>query len=450
MIIQKNLDYETQKKIARLIELGKYRDYHEFVSIAIANQIQLDSTQESVDESAGLKADTGGFGVNAEPILGKDADTQAITEKVLNSDHAVPTPGKYSLMNQELLRCFGNPITENLTVKTESKANNDVQFEAYGAGASGLIWIFHNRMFPTKVALRVLANLMECEKKDSIQFDDWKSAAADFGMRLSNLLFNSGKNRDVISGLPIPTDKLNERFRGKRNRDSIVSQKAEATKKRFSEQFVGRLLRDDASDVNRTYCGACFEMGLVTNGIGGECDMIYLTESGRMFLELRNPVFDSLRTGTVGAGDIFSVDEVDFITSRIITRFKLENEIISYFLKKAASAPHGISKEEFSSIFKKSKMNYYNDRYSKNEYKDEFSRVVSSYEASEEYARQNSKRREDVMDWVVRRLDETRDTKGVQQNATIGRLVEMGLITKESMGRKIVYFLKNRRRSSPM
>lgn len=433
MIIQKNLDPETQKIIARLIEMGKYKDYHEFVSIAIANQIQLDSNYEIECESEVLESSMEDSGKVASTV------SDGLAERAASqTNFPSPLPRTEPLAKPKSLDFFSTAIPDWLPVKPELETDKDIQFEAYGPGSSGLIWIFHNRFFPVKVTLRVLAHLIESENTDSIEFDYWKSSSSDYGMELSNFIQGSDRSKQLRIGLPASINRLNGRFTDKRNRNSIVQQKVESTKKRFSEQFVGRLLKDEAAGISSAYCGACFEMGLVTNGAGEQRSMIYLTENGRRFLEMRNPVFDSIRSKTINSMSTFSDVEIDFIRDSILPRFKLENKIIGDFLKSAGEARDGIGKEKFSETFKKSKRQYNAGLCSNSKVHE---RVKESYMNSKEHAKQEFKENE-MIDWVVGRIDETETTFGVQQNSTIGRLVEMGLITKESRNGKIFYFIK--------
>lgn len=117
-------------------------------------------------------------------------------------------------------------------------------------------------------------------------------------------------------GLPIHPSEI-KKF--KRKREVIkIQNKIDSSKKRFMNQFVGKYSKKDQS-----FYGFCFSMGLMAVKLSGTKVLVSLTELGKEFALIKNPVINEQRLDNT-----FSIDETKFIVKKIIPQFKLEQQII--------------------------------------------------------------------------------------------------------------------------
>lgn len=391
MIVQIRIDPEDLENIRLLIDEGHYKDIHEFVLMSIKNQINLDFDDSKSVISLGTTK----------------------TDAPLKFEFSLPT----------------------MTPADGKKSNVNTQYEVYGPGTSGLIWIFQNRFFPIKVALQCLSEISE--GNDSVEFDTWKTSAGTYASDISSRLFKLDNKTEAIIGLPTPQQKLDKKFSKKRNKEALVSQKLEATKKRFVEQFVGRLILNKSKDSKEPiFSGACFEMGLVS--IKENTDplnpKISLSNDGFAFLNLSNPIFEKIKSNNIEIyNKIFSQDEINFIKKKIIPKFELE-EII---MKELLEFNDSFSNHDIEKIFKTIKTNYYRkiDTRKLKEIEKKYESDIKIFEN-----KSNIKNLDEMSDnitiaWIAQRYLE------FQIITTIGRLIELNLIKREYHGREPKYYV---------
>ena len=402
MIVQTRIEPEILEKIRKLIDDKHYTSIHDFVGLAIENQIQLDLSENEL------------------------------------------LPMNDAILFSEVKPAMKKPITfiglddfdiPKIQVKSanEIKTDRDIQFEVYGPGASGLIWIFQNRFFPVKVALQSLSKLISSEQSDFVEFDLWKTSAAEFALDVASKLYRTDNKNEVNIGLPSAKQKIESKFSKKRNKEILITQKLEASKKRFAEQFVGRIIQKDSKKDKIVFSGACFEMGLVTlqEDFGDPLNpKISLTKEGLEFLKLQNPVFEMLKRDDLNTSkNVFSNEERQFIKKNIISRFSLEEQIIDYIL--------GLGKQKISNNIIKKKFLEFKGSYTKRIFKDEkaLGSLIRKYEEKIK-ADYECVDNETTIGWIVNRYLE------FQIIATIGRLIELNLIRREYEGREPVYYIK--------
>ena len=159
-------------------------------------------------------------------------------------------------------------------------------------------------------------------------------------------------NEKLTIGLPIhpyELEKVNKRKKRERNK---LERKITSSKNRFMGQFVGRYNKK-----NDDFEGACFRMGLIAIKIGVNSCHVSLTDLGREFALLENPIIIDNKKSHA-----FSNDEVKLIYKKIIPRFKAEQQIIKdviYELKQKS-----MTSDEIQKIFagyKKLNIEYYSN-----------------------------------------------------------------------------------------
>ena len=299
------------------------------------------------------------------------------------------------------------------------------QGEIYGNGSAGLMWVFHNRILPIKIILDIVARQIIDDRKRFIDFEELRETVKERIEILTDYIHESDLDlpREILekigrrkTGFPhtamtalasprmknyVDEDgalnkKLGEKKRkaGEAKLDSIVT----SSKSRFVDQFLGRELGGKRQKRDVTYVGACFEMGLLDAISYENGALVTLTQSGRDFVCMDNPViqeiFYNVQANT--ANRILSEEEVEFVMKNIIStrRFELEDRMIA-----------GILGSKNNLII------------------DDIEKMLEKKQAA--YLKQN---RIDI-DVIKKNIDSYRQQRAI---ATASRLVEMGLLEKDS------------------
>jgi len=305
MIIKFDVDGDLYGKIEELVKNGKYQDIYQFIKIAITNQIQ-----EEQSGSTSYSQPTVPFSIKFEQM----------------KDQAM----------QKVLRTLSDIPLE------ESQLPPPIQ---------DLIWSFYNRFFPVKIVVRTLATLVGPQNTwielNKIQEESYALAQV-ISSKLKQIEEQSGfaRNEKLSTGLPTPLSEL-EGARGFQ-RPKIES-KILASKIRFIEQFVGKLTKKEPS---YEFKGACFDMNLIGVKIEGKNCYVTLTENGKEFALMENPILDEDKYN-----DSFSSEEVSFIFNKILPRFKLENIIVKRILSELGN--NELTSEQIDKIFEEEKSHYY-------------------------------------------------------------------------------------------
>ena len=143
MLIKFNLDSELVRKIQKLIQEGKYDDIHQFIKLAISNQIEED------------------FSVGKQVLINSDIDIEEPVE-----EKAAPEELSFDYLS-------------NLDFNEKS----DVQKEKYEV----LIWSFYNRFFPVRIAINCLASMIKEDNK-WIELEDFQKTATDIAQEVCKTL----------------------------------------------------------------------------------------------------------------------------------------------------------------------------------------------------------------------------------------------------------------------
>ena len=191
--------------------------------------------------------------------------------------------------------------------------------EVYGIEQTGLIWGFHNRFFPVKFIIHVLAKLLVEETSNPVHppeiegpwikfqrlTDEVKLESITASKMLNEMkVENKFENIDPTIGFPSTKNRFLEKpkLREIRSLNPMVAEEKaraleETSKNRFLTQYVGRGL--DRKNGVREVAGACFEMKLIQAAVAepyGPKDDLYvtLTDLGKEFALLENPVIKGL------------------------------------------------------------------------------------------------------------------------------------------------------------
>ena len=299
MLLKIDVDAMTIKKIEDLIEEGKYIDLRQFINVAILNQIE----EEFSDNQLEFKTNSDNFSQ-----IQISSNKKLVLEKMLRTRQKLPfdLANTFSSVSSGWHKKLEEIIVDKSTMEPRS---------------SELIWNFYNRFFPVKVVIHQLAKIIAIQQKKWIELGEIQQQGFDFAERIAAELkeFESNeklpRNKKLSTGLPTPKMELiGLHGISKRKKE----EKLHSGKRRFIEQIIGNITNDQ-----RVFSGACFKLGLM----GIKCDdgicYISLTEIGKQFAMLKNPILDK-ETLKIS----FSDPEIRFIFRKIYPKFRLEIEIV--------------------------------------------------------------------------------------------------------------------------
>jgi len=324
MLIKIDIENEIFQKIKQLINEGKYQDLYQFVTIAINNQVH--------EEFANLDSDTQLSLITGKQIpIGKTARLFSETKS---------TPEQATDPNWRRL------LEETIPQKSEVEVKHD-----------DLIWSFYNRFLPVKIVIYQLATMV-AGHGSWVELTDLQSLSYELALKISENLrgyeeqHDLSRNQKLSTGLPTPLSELNGVKRIKERRK--IEDKINSSRKRFMEQFVGKRIHLVDENVDK-FKGACFDTGLMAVKFLGDTTLVNLTQTGKEFVLLNNPILNEKRK------DIsFSNDEVEFILKKIIPKFKLENIIINRLFHELKNAK--LLADQINEIFKEEKMKFLQEK----------------------------------------------------------------------------------------
>ncbi len=282
MLIKFDADSDLYEQIDNLVKQRKYTDAIQFIKVAISNQLQ--------EEQSGNNSSV-------------ESKLIPIELSVKNIDQLRKNETRdYEQLKKQL---------SALTIEKSKIKKEDVDF----------IWSFYNRFFPVKIAIFQLATLVTPDEP-WIDLNEWQETAAGMAQEWCRMLKEYEireevrMNERLTVGLPTHPIEL-DKVRGKREKAKL-ERKIASSKSRFMEQFVGRYNRK-----NEDFEGACFGMGLISVKIVGNSPLVSLTDLGKEFALIKNPIIhNGERTYA------FSDEEIKFIHKKIISQFKAEQQVI--------------------------------------------------------------------------------------------------------------------------
>ena len=276
MLIKIDVESDLFRRIQALIDSGKYDNIHQFIKLAINNQIQEEASELSTSKSSRI------IPKSSQKIPESDEERQ---------DMIVEHLGDFPAQESQI----------------EPEAND-------------MIWGFYSRFFPVKVVIYKLASMLS-EQKTWIEISEIQEEAFDFVETISLVLKNYEasnqlpRNKKLSTGLPMPHLQLPKLRGSKRKKEK----KYHSSKIRFMEQFVGKPIKKEPY----SFKGACFSMGLMAVKFVEETCYVSLTREGKDFAFIANPIINEYRFDSS-----FSDQEIRFIFHNIYPKFVLENKII--------------------------------------------------------------------------------------------------------------------------
>jgi len=315
MLIKVDVNSDLYQKIENLIKEGKYQDILQFIKISISNQLQEEIAKDGT------------------PAKYQELESpEEIMEKIFLHELE---------LEQEL-----EELRSGLSTLAIEKSNMQKDNEPF-------IWNFYNRFFPVKIAIFQLANLIS-PKDPWVNLDEWQASAVSIAQNWYRYLKENEikkelkTNEKLTIGLPTHSYELGKVHR--KREKSKLEKKIASSKSRFMDQFVGRYNKK-----KETFDGACFRMGLISAKRTGNSSFVSLTDLGKEFALLENPIIHEKKMSHA-----FSNEEVKLIYKKIIPQFNEEKQIIEHViteLKKKSMTSNDIQK--IFEKYKKSIFEYY-------------------------------------------------------------------------------------------
>lgn len=230
-------------RIRKAIDSGRYKSIAHFILMAAENQLVLEET--STEE----------FAIQSPSVISSNFDAFSIN-------------------------------------RVGYKLNNSAPNKQNEPEWTNWLWGQINRIFPIKVAVRLLGN-ENARLNSAVEFNAFKNSASlkarELGKYLEKVEKETDHSRDdkLSTGLPIGSTK-------------------EKSMDRYASQFIGYVKSDGSLS------GALFELCLAEYITKGDIGYIQLTSQGAEFAYLRNPVLDQnlFESSLLGA-------EVDWFLSHI-------------------------------------------------------------------------------------------------------------------------------------
>jgi hypothetical protein len=315
MIIKFDIDSEFFKKMQGLVDIGKYEDVYQFILVSLRNQMQEEmSFEETPDENK----------VKLQPIGNEDSEKS-----------------KYSLeIFDEKFKEIVIDYTEGITPEKHE-----------------IIWSFYNRFLPIKITIFTLGDLISANKP-WIEIGELQEAALEYAQKVSEKVKNYedegslGRNKKLSTGLPLSKARLHGK--SKKSEQRKILAKIESGKKRFTNQFVGRYAKSE-----ETFKGAGFVMGLIEVKLVGENCFVTLSELGKQFASLENPILNNKYEQS------FSDAEVKLIYKNIYPRFPTEKKLVDVIIDKLQKNEK-LETIEIDEIFEKHKdviLKFYSNKF---------------------------------------------------------------------------------------
>jgi len=382
-------------KIKELVEKERYRNSEVFIDTAV--NILLTWESEHPEDSIKIMQSMMPFTAEQEKFMtgflkederekhfGKGEQEKADEEYKKQKEHEISDHDHIRLQHNldEALKYISQ-----LEIK---KPDCVYEYDGYP-----LLFRFYSRLFPVKIIITVLSNMLYEKKVTKIKYSDFRTEAYDISEEISNHLTeiektdNIPRNKKISTGLP------------KKGKDVEDVAKIAQSQKRYKDQYIGKLRKN--RETKKEYAeGAPIALGLIYLFEENGEMFVSLTEKGKQFSLKHNPVISGNYKNNA-----LTKEESDFILNELIPDLKLEKLFVDTVLRvvKNSSTKSKITDildEEFLKTFKK--------------FKDKNPKIVKDYELNNLKTLADEATKKRIVGWRV---------------ATMGRISELGIINWE-------------------
>jgi len=220
----------------------------------------------------------------------------------------------FEIMQENLEQSRG--FVKQVNFKTISKERfNEAPYDGWP-----LLFTHYSRLLPAKLAIICLADLMREQNSPFVNLNDFKAKAHDVLEEISEKIIiyekENKKTREekISTGLPKPLQ-IGERMT-----------KHEMAAQRYRDRYFGRL-RKNRETGEYLFEGLLSALGLVKVFVKGKEVMVTLTDAGKKFYMLDNPIFSGAMSPAL------SDEEGEFLSTKVIPQRPLELKLIQKAIK---------------------------------------------------------------------------------------------------------------------
>lgn len=271
-------------KIRDLIEKGKYEDIASFLLTAAENQVFLEHEDE-------------------------EKLTYELSEKTNKESMDILSSTDFTGVETISMPSLGHYLYPN--IENEEKL--------------GPLWGQINRIFPMKIGLRILANMLRSNNRPYVRLQDFQQKATSiarlYGLNLWKEDKKQGRLRDSFRSTGLPIHKIEAK-----------------SKQRYKTHFLAYLRKDGVME------GALGRLKFVNLKREPEDnELIGITREGLDFAGLENPLLDNNDTGK----GTLSERETEFYVKHVLHNIPGESQAMKQILKhisNGVSTPKGLNR----------------------------------------------------------------------------------------------------------
>ena len=305
--------------------------------------------------------------MNPEKIIDKDGQTTIMDDHVIGSfgkslyeqteEIVVQQPMK-GLRKLELIREeleMTKKYIKEKKVYDIPKEKTILKYESY-EDKYPLLWRNYSRIFPAKVVITVLANMMYTKNTDYVKLSDLRNEALLVCKGLVNKIKEYEKNKEIKKldkiSIGFPNHDFDilqfNNFHFDEEKEKVYNKERDIDK-RFKDRFIGKVeIIQSESPASFQFEGILSALGIVKcfldisepiytqNYSDKSSGYVTLTESGKKFFLLSNPLIEK-QIDEKSNGEIipFSDEEIDLIMKEMLYcgKLKLEKIIIDTILE---------------------------------------------------------------------------------------------------------------------
>jgi len=216
----------------------------------------------------------------------------------------------------------------NFLRETKFNEITDKELEQIVYDGWPLISTNYSRLFPAKIAVVTLAEMVREQKSPLVDFEEFKIKAYDIAEEISSKLIQyetkNDKKRSEKKSTGLPKPYLLEK---------ITSEQA-IKEQRYKDRYFGKITKSKELETIHLD-GLLSALGLVKVFSKNKDTKITLTEMGKKFCLFENPVFK----GKID--ESLSKDESEFLSTKCIPQRPLEHEIVKNVIKLVSETSHG-------------------------------------------------------------------------------------------------------------
>lgn len=304
-------------------------------------------------------------------------------------------------------------------IKFEEITDNNLDLARYDDWP--IISPFYSRYFPAKIAVVTLADMMREEKSPLIDFEEFKIKAYDIAEEIAEKLIKyetsnkKKRSQKKSTGLPKPYDS-----------DEITAAQS-IKEERYRNKYFGKITKGEETD-SSYLDGLLSALGLVKVFTKDNVAKITLTENGKKFYLLDNPIFEGKVDKSI------SSEESDFISTKCISQRQLQFKINKEIIKMVSETEHGKSPDMAMSLDKSclESIREFLKENPDNRYKEKIQKEIIE---KSETMNENNKKIRKVYDNTDDLKEKAKLRKEMKQTpiealriAIMGRLAELGII----------------------